>query len=509
MRDTNWATQWSLTYRSGVLRRMRQSLRDVNQIDQRLVRRSAELPRTSADRGLRALGNSANHGLLWFGVAGILALRRGARRRAAFRAIVAIAGASTSANLVAKRLFPRRRPAAELVPTHRRLVRRPTSSSFPSGHAASAAAVTTAVAIEHPVAGAVLAPIAGAVAYSRVHTGVHWPSDVAAGALLGIATGLATQWWWPVGKEEPAQVRDHHDLPQLGDGTGLLIVINRGSGLNGALSTSTIGARWPLATIAYTGRDQNLVEQMNAVVTPQGQTEPPSALGVAGGDGTVAAAAAVAATRQLPLLVIPAGTLNHFARDIGIDNIDDVHAATRTGRGVEVDLSTVRVDGDEPRWFVNTASLGGYPDMVRLREKLEKRWSKWPATVIALMRVLARSAPLRLTFHGETHLVWMLFVGNGRYRPNGFGPTRRPRLDTGLMDVRYIRADPRFSRLRFVVAALTGALHRSHTYRHLEISDLEVQVVGNPVAIATDGEVGPLGTTFQFHAEPAALRVYR
>jgi diacylglycerol kinase family enzyme/membrane-associated phospholipid phosphatase len=472
-----------------------------------LVRFTAELPHTAADRGLKALSTSANHGVLWFSIAAVLFLRRGSSRRAALRSIAAITGASTSANLVAKRLFPRRRPAAELVPPHRRLTKRPTSSSFPSGHAASAAAFTTAVAMEHRKMGAALVPVAGAVAYSRVHTGVHWPSDVAAGALLGVAAGLVTRRWWPLTSDEPAQPRKEVPLPEAPNGQGVLALVNPDSGVNGWNSTTDIGDVWPKATVVYADQNQDLIEQLDAAISDSDRE--PRAVGVSGGDGTVAAAAGVAAKRGLPLAVLPSGTLNHFARDVGITSGEEVTAAMRDGRGVEIDLSTVRVDGRQPRWFVNTASLGGYPEMVHLRERMERRWTKWPAAGIALARVLAHSAPLRLTLNGRSRLVWMLFVGNGTYQPTGLAPTSRPRLNTGMMDVRYIRADIRYSRLRFVLAALTGALHRSHTYQQFDVRELDVRVSGGPVPIATDGEVGPDGHRFHFRAAPAALRVYR
>jgi diacylglycerol kinase family enzyme len=476
-------------------------------MDKQLVRRSAELPETTLDRALKRLTRSANRGMLWFGVAGLLALKKGKTRRAALRGVVAIAGASASANLVGKQLFPRRRPAAELLPTHRRLTKRPTSSSFPSGHSASAVAFTTAVAMESPALGVAVAPLAAAVAYSRVHTGVHWPTDVAAGAAIGVAAGLATLRWWPLGAYEPAEAHPLSALPEIEDGDELLMLVNPRAGGGGHDRTDEVLAHWPKATVLHPDPDQDVTTQLNSAI--DALAEPPKALGVAGGDGTVAAVAAVAAERQSPLVLVPAGTLNHFARDVGVDGTQRLAEALKVGDGVRVDLSTVTVDDRPPRWFLNTASLGGYPDMVRLRQKLEDRWGKWPAAAVALVRILAESTPLRLRINGEPHLVWMVFVGNGTYKPKGFAPTTRPRLDTGLMDVRYIRADVRFSRLRFVLAAVTGALHRSSTYRHFEVSELDVDVHGTPIAIATDGEVGPEGTRFRFRAQRAALGVYR
>lgn len=473
-------------------------LRRVNRLDLALMRRSGELRASPLDDGMKRLSRAANHSVLWLAVAGVLAVRKGVTRRAGLRGVAAIGGASFSASLIAKRLFPRRRPAADLLHVPRRLTRRPSSSSFPSGHAASAAAFTTAVAMESPALAAAVAPVAAAVAYSRVHTGVHWPSDVAAGAAIGVGAALLTRRWWPLGRTEPASAREHQALAALVDGEGLAVVVNPSAGVGADDPTDDILREWPKATIVG-------IEDLDTVIADHA----PQALGVAGGDGSVAAVAALAAAHRLPLVLVPAGTLNHFARDVGVQGLDDTARAVADGDGVLVDLAAVSVDGAGPRWFVNTASLGGYPDMVRLREQLQDKWGKWPAAAIALARVLRTSRPLRVELNGEPQLVWMLFVGNGPYRPKGFAPTMRPALDAGLMDVRYIRADTRFSRARFFAGAVLGSLHRSRTYRHLEARWLDVRLLDGAVAIATDGEVGPTGSTFEFRSRPAALAVYR
>lgn len=461
----------------------------VSALDKKLMASSAGLPPSRLDRGFKRLSKAANHSLLWFVVAAILATGKGSFRRGALRGLAAIAGASASANLVGKSLFPRRRPAADLLAVERRLSRRPTSSSFPSGHSASAAAFATAVAMESPKAGAVIAPLAAAVAYSRVHTGVHWPTDVAAGAAVGAGAALLTRRWWPLGMNEPASAYEHADLTSLQDGDGLVVVVNPHSGI-GPDPSPRIAEEWPKAQIVP-------IEELDSLPDAK-------ALGVAGGDGTVAAVAAIAAERDLPLVLIPSGTLNHFARDVGIQGLHDTAQAVADGVGVRVDLA--QVNG---RWFVNTASLGGYPDMVRIREKLQRRWGKWPAAAIALGRVLQRARPLEMTIDGDKHLVWLLFVGNGPYRPKGFAPTMRPRLDDGLLDVRYVRADRPFSRTRFFLGALLGALEHSRTYRHLEVASLNVEVHGAPVSIATDGEVRERATHFSFRSRAAALGIYR
>jgi diacylglycerol kinase family enzyme len=105
--------------------------------------------------------------------------------------------------------------------------------------------------------------------------------------------------------------------------------------------------------------------------------------------------------------------------------------------------------------------------------------------------------------------VWLVFVGNGPYHPRGMVPAWRPALDSGLLDIRYLRADLRLSRTRFVLAALTGALYRSRVYVQREAPSVSVTVTGAPVALATDGEVPLSGNRFDFAVAEGRLAVYR
>ncbi|MCI2418455.1 phosphatase PAP2 family protein [Saccharopolyspora sp. K220] len=488
-----------------MLDRLHRVISGVGKTDRDLAMRSARMPRTTADVALRVLGNAANHSMLWLTAAAVLGLRSGSTRRAAIRGIAAIACASAVTNLLGKPLLPRRRPPAELVASHRRLTEPPMSSSFPSGHAASAAAFATAVTMESPVTGAIIAPIAAAVAYSRVHTGVHWPSDVVCGAALGAGMAWATRRWWPVRPAEQAAYASPAQLPALPDGAGLAVLVNPEAGDGTLVPEKWITQHWPAAKVVYPASTGDLATEIDRLATANSVR----ALGVAGGDGTVATVAAVAARHRIPLAVLPTGTLNHFATDLGIPGATPVIDAVRHGRGCTVDLGTARVDGHPIRWFLNTASLGGYPDMVRFREKWAPRWGKWPAAAAASVRVLYDSTPLDLEIAGVRHRVWVLFIGNGAYAPRGFAPTWRPNLDNGLLDVRYVRADTRFSRLRFVLAAMAGALKHSRTYVERSCPELEVVVHGRPVTVATDGEIGLTGNKFTFAAHQDALQVYR
>jgi diacylglycerol kinase family enzyme/membrane-associated phospholipid phosphatase len=500
-----------------VISRLRRTTGRVNDVDRAISRTIAGWPPTPVDPAMKALSTAANHSLLWFAVAAALAARRGATRKAALRGLLAIAGASTVANAGLKPLLPRRRPAAAELPAYQTIENPPTSSSFPSGHSASAAAFATAVALESPRLGLVVAPVAAAVAYSRVHVGVHWASDVAVGAAVGSGVAFATERWWPVRRTDEARARPLSSVPELPNGRGLVIVSNQRSGDPGHDPADELEEAFPEAVVVRVEPDRDLDEQLDEAIEKQGDRA--LAVGVAGGDGSVAAATAVAGRRGLPLVVVPTGTLNHFARDVGVYDLQEAVDATGAGQAVAVDLALVEVHpgrGSDPttgevvrtRCFLNTASLGSYPDLVRLREQWEGRWGKWPAFAAALVTVLRRAEPVKIKLEGRWTAVWFLFVGNGPYHPAGMIPAWRPALDTGLLDVRWLRADVRFSRLRAVAALLLGALGHSRVYSRREVAELDVEL-SIPGMLATDGEVVEESGRYTFRVSDEPIPVYR
>jgi undecaprenyl-diphosphatase len=164
--------------------------RALVRLDYRVFRIVAGTKTPWLDRLLRSLSVAANRSLLWLGIAGVLGLRGGNRgQRAALRGVGSIVVTSALVNHGVKRIAKRPRPSLRHVPAMRRLSAQPATTSFPSGHAASAFAFAVGASSELPAARAPLITMASAVAYSRVYVGVHYPLDVIAGAAAG--AGLA------------------------------------------------------------------------------------------------------------------------------------------------------------------------------------------------------------------------------------------------------------------------------------------------------------------------------
>lgn len=490
---------------------LRQAPGRLGNLDRKLVRTVAALPRGSHDVFFRRLSWTANQGRLWLGVAAVLALFPGRTRRAALHGVLAQGVASAVTNVVFKTLLPRARPLPDHLPVFRFVHPQPASSSMPSGHSASAAAFALGVGLVRPSLGAVLAPVAAGVAYSRVHTGAHWPSDVVLGSAVGAGAALATRKWWPVRPPIPAVRRTPAEAAALPGGEGLGIAVNTLGGSYADETAAALQEVFPKAYVCEIAPDQDVAAEIEAVACRPGVI----ALGVWGGDGTVGTAAAAAAKHALPLLVLPGGTLNHFARDAGTPTLQAAVTAAAHGEAARADIGHVSVERglpDSPEelelTMLNTASIGLYPNLVRRRERLQPALGKPLAGVVAMFRTFAAGTPSTLIVNGVRHKLWILYVGRGRYYPRDHAPLVRPVLDDGILDLRMITADEPFARGRLLWAVLTGAVASSGITHLSEAGRIRVEPAGGTMVLAVDGEVMPGVRAVEFTVKPGGLVYY-
>ncbi|ROP46590.1 bifunctional phosphatase PAP2/diacylglycerol kinase family protein [Streptomyces sp. PanSC9] len=479
----------------------RKALRKFLDVDGRVFEAAAAWHWPGAERVLPRLSRSANHGVLWFATAAAMAAIRTPRaRRAAVRGLASLSVASLTINTIGKRSVRRARPVLDPVPLVRQLKRQPITTSFPSGHAASAAAFATGVALESPAWGAVVAPVAFSVAASRVYTGVHFPSDVLAGAALGVGAAFLVRRLVPTRAQIRRPARPRAQAPALPEGEGLVVVANRASGT--ADRVRALHAALPMAETVECAPEEVRDELEKAAARAR-------VLGVCGGDGTVNAAAEVALRHGLPLAVLPGGTLNHFAYDLHVEDERDLARAIRHGEAVRVDAGRF-VTSDGEGLFLNTLSLGVYPELVRERERWSHRIGGWPAGLLGTLKVLrADQHPLEVELGGERRPLWLLFVGNGVYHRMGLAPGRRTDLADGLLDVRVVHGSRRPA-LRLLAAAVAGPLTRSPAHAAVQVNRLRLKGIAPGTPLAYDGEVVPVsGGEVTVENLPEALTVYR
>ncbi|MFD9908945.1 bifunctional phosphatase PAP2/diacylglycerol kinase family protein [Streptomyces sp. NPDC059063] len=453
-----------------------------------------------ADQFLPRLSRAANHGVLWFATAAALATTRHPRaRRAAARGTASLALASATINTFGKRSVRRARPVLDGVPLMRRLKRQPITTSFPSGHSASAAAFVTGVALESRGLGAAVAPLAGAVALSRVYTGVHFPSDVLAGAALGAGAAFAVRGLVPTRSQLPPPGRPRAEAPALPGGRGLVVVVNDGA-RNPDRARALLDAL-PLAEAVHCEPSDLPAELDKAAARAR-------ALAVCGGDGTVNAAAAAALRHGLPLVVVPGGTLNHFAFDLGAEDVRETARAVEAGDALAVDVGRFASrHGDG--YFLNTFSLGVYPELVLERDRWSHRIGGWSAGVLAAAHVLrSDQQPLRAEFGGVERPLWLLFAGNCVYHRLGLAPARRFDLADGLLDVRIVHGGRRPG-ARLLAAALTAPVQRSPVQTAVQPRRLRVDGLAPGTVVAYDGELASVEGELLVEKLPEALTVYR
>jgi len=227
-----------------------------------------------------------------------------------------------------------------------------------------------------------------------------------------------------------------------------------------------------------------------------------------GGDGTVSAVAAGLAGTDVPLGVIPLGTLNHFAKDLGVSTVEAALDVIAAGNIERIDVGDVN-----GRVFVNNSSIGLYPEMVVERETEQRVHGarKWPAMLRAAFRTLMRFPLLHVAisladraFAARTPIV---FIGNNTYERDVRALGTRRHLDRGRLAIYTIRATRRLQMFWILLRAL---------FRRGKLEDLEEHTVERAdiatskrsVRVALDGEVIRMRPPLTYKSRPGALRVF-
>jgi diacylglycerol kinase family enzyme len=229
----------------------------------------------------------------------------------------------------------------------------------------------------------------------------------------------------------------------------------------------------------------------------------------AGGDGTVGGVAGVLAGTDAALGILPLGTLNHFARDLGIPlKLDDAAALIATGQARPIDVAEVN-----GRTFINNSAIGLYPKMVLDRDAQQRRLgrSKFAALAVASARTLARFGHqrLQLTVNDQPAIVDtpLLFVGNNDYHLSLPAAGKRDSLDDGQLCVLVMRSKTRAGFLAATARALLGRARDDEMVRLDRVTRLRVDSRRHELPVSLDGETCRLRPPLDYRIRPGALKV--
>ena len=225
-----------------------------------------------------------------------------------------------------------------------------------------------------------------------------------------------------------------------------------------------------------------------------------------GGDGTVSAVAGAAQGSEAVLAVLPLGTLNHFAKDLGIRSFAEAEQVLLTGSVRQIDAGLVN-----GHLFVNNSGMGIYPVMVLEREKVRKSGiPKWPAFVMAFLKTAAKMPFMRLRIEADGHAMGgstpFLFVGNNVYGLEGKSLGSRASLDQGVLGVCTARHVGVTGLLRIAVRALLGTIGQDRDFIALTARGLTVNRRGR-FHVSLDGEVCRMTGPLEYSIAPRAIRV--
>lgn len=267
--------------------------------------------------------------------------------------------------------------------------------------------------------------------------------------------------------------------------------------------TKLVAERLPGASVFFTRAEEDVAVHLGAAMD-----RGVSMVVACGGDGTISAIATTIADTNVVLGVIPRGTFNHFAKDLGIPlEADKALDTLRTGRIEVVDVGDVN-----GRCFVNNSGLGMYPDAVAMRDARRQQGArKLPAAFWAGLRSLVRYRLLaiRIVVDGTTLLrrTPIVFVGNNEYvMKTPFDPTRAS-LSDGKLCLYIPHPHGRLKLVWFTLRAMFGGLKSAPEFDILRTSSFTIESRHSRLRVALDGELATIAPPLEFRVRPGALRV--
>ncbi|HEX7532974.1 MAG TPA: diacylglycerol kinase family protein [Methyloceanibacter sp.] len=270
---------------------------------------------------------------------------------------------------------------------------------------------------------------------------------------------------------------------------------------------SAFAHRGVAATIKFVAGEDLQAEAEKAL--KQAKRGEIDAVVVGGGDGSIRTVAGVLAGTKVPLGVLPLGTLNHFAKDLGLPLHVEAAAGTIAAGHVRV-IDLAEVNGET---FINNSSIGIYPYMVidRERRRAAHKLAKWAAMVPAFFRMLRHFPRRRLRIKAQGFAIPYrtpcLFVGNNEYGTELFTLGKRKHLDRGELWFYVVKPRNPAEFLLMVWRLCFGHIEQTRDLDTFRLSEAEIGARTSRLLVALDGEVRMLHTPLKYRSRPRALHV--
>lgn len=226
-------------------------------------------------------------------------------------------------------------------------------------------------------------------------------------------------------------------------------------------------------------------------------------IAVIGGDGTIGTVASLLAGTNATLIPLPGGTLNHFIKDLGINqDLETAIKNLKTAKPRRIDIASAN-----NLHFINNSSIGVYPASLHARKRLEDLFGKWPAAIVGSLRALIRYRTYEVEINGQHLVTPFVFVGNNDYRLDALGPERRTSLTEGVLSVYILNSSTRWALVKVFAHALVRRLDVLGDFIAFKTTSFTITSKHARLSVSHDGEVSRVSTPLTYSIEKAQLNV--
>lgn len=280
----------------------------------------------------------------------------------------------------------------------------------------------------------------------------------------------------------------------------VVLVYNSKSG--SAIGLNKLKERFSAAGITLTA-SHALQSGIDEVLRPYTQTKD-TVIAAYGGDGTQSAVAGILAGTQAVMAPLPGGTLNHFTKDLGINqDLDTAINELTSAKPRSIDIAMVN-----NRYVINNSSVGLYPSTLQMRDEMTKQSiSKWPAAIMASVKAFWRYRLYTVTINNETFRTPFVFIGNDDYQLEDQLIGNRVRLDEGILSVYAIAATGRRSLVKVFLRALLRQLKSTDEVKIWKTDQLTIETKKSRIRISRDGEHEVIESPLRYKIIPGGLRI--